>query len=214
MFTPALLVRFQRTTIDLSLPWRFANLPNNAKLEIVPCTGRKQAVTESQVSCLKCVSCLPVCSIFCEGYIGIFFEIYSFVQKIWILFLLKKTLLSCYDDFFFFLLRPLGLDCSSNGKWASTPRFFLMWTESLGSSHTFPPDQVCGCGCGCRSGWQVGNGPLCFCNMFNVSLSLTFDTYITRCLLQNNINSSERWGANFKNCVGKELHANTHTSLI
>ncbi|TNM85446.1 hypothetical protein fugu_007717 [Takifugu bimaculatus] len=38
-----------RTNIDLSLPWRFANLPNNAKLEIVTCT-RKQAVTESQVS--------------------------------------------------------------------------------------------------------------------------------------------------------------------
>lgn len=46
---PALFDRFQRTTIDLSLPWRFANLPNNAKLEIVTCT-RKQAVTESQVS--------------------------------------------------------------------------------------------------------------------------------------------------------------------
>lgn len=59
MFTPALFVRFQRTTIDLSLPWRFANLPNNAKLEIVTCT-RKQAVTENQVSYLKYVSCLPV----------------------------------------------------------------------------------------------------------------------------------------------------------
>lgn len=46
---PALFDRFQRTTIDLSLPWRFANLPNNAKLEIVTRT-RKQAVTESQVS--------------------------------------------------------------------------------------------------------------------------------------------------------------------
>ncbi|XP_011610773.2 tether containing UBX domain for GLUT4 [Takifugu rubripes] len=42
-------LKFQRTNIDLSLPWRFANLPNNAKLEIVTCT-RKQAVTESQVS--------------------------------------------------------------------------------------------------------------------------------------------------------------------
>uniref|UniRef100_H3D967 ASPSCR1 tether for SLC2A4, UBX domain containing n=1 Tax=Tetraodon nigroviridis TaxID=99883 RepID=H3D967_TETNG len=42
-------LKFQRTTLDLSLPWRFANLPNNAKLEIVTCT-RKQAITESQVS--------------------------------------------------------------------------------------------------------------------------------------------------------------------
>lgn len=67
-------------TVDLSLPWRFANLPNNAKLEIVTCT-RKQAVTESQVSYLKCVSSLPVCSTFGEGYVGILFEIYSFIKK-------------------------------------------------------------------------------------------------------------------------------------
>ncbi|XP_034544505.1 tether containing UBX domain for GLUT4 [Notolabrus celidotus] len=41
-------LKFQRTTVDLSLPWRFANLPNNAKLEIVTST-RKQAAAESQV---------------------------------------------------------------------------------------------------------------------------------------------------------------------
>lgn len=41
--------RFQRTTVDLTLPWRYANLPNNAKLEMVTST-RKQAVADSQVS--------------------------------------------------------------------------------------------------------------------------------------------------------------------
>ncbi|XP_059201628.1 tether containing UBX domain for GLUT4 [Centropristis striata] len=41
-------LKFQRTTVDLTLPWRFANLPNNAKLEIVTST-RKQAVADSQV---------------------------------------------------------------------------------------------------------------------------------------------------------------------
>lgn len=43
------LDRFQRTNVDLTLQWRFANLPNNAKLEMVTST-RKQAVAESQVS--------------------------------------------------------------------------------------------------------------------------------------------------------------------
>ncbi|CAJ1053731.1 tether containing UBX domain for GLUT4 [Xyrichtys novacula] len=41
-------LKFQRTTVDLSLPWRFANLPNNAKLEMVTST-KKQAAAESQV---------------------------------------------------------------------------------------------------------------------------------------------------------------------
>ncbi|KAL3067295.1 hypothetical protein OYC64_017097 [Pagothenia borchgrevinki] len=41
-------LKFQRTAVDLTLPWRFANLPNNAKLEMVADT-RKQAVADSQV---------------------------------------------------------------------------------------------------------------------------------------------------------------------
>ncbi|XP_061578473.1 tether containing UBX domain for GLUT4 [Cololabis saira] len=41
-------LKFQRTVLDLTLQWRFANLPNNAKLEMVT-TSRKQGVAESQV---------------------------------------------------------------------------------------------------------------------------------------------------------------------
>ncbi|XP_037328775.2 tether containing UBX domain for GLUT4 isoform X1 [Pungitius pungitius] len=41
-------LKFQRTAVDLTLPWRFANLPNNAKLEMVT-RPKTQAVTESQV---------------------------------------------------------------------------------------------------------------------------------------------------------------------
>uniref|UniRef100_A0A3Q4AYW5 RBD domain-containing protein n=1 Tax=Mola mola TaxID=94237 RepID=A0A3Q4AYW5_MOLML len=41
-------LKFQRTTVDLTLPWRFANLPNNAKLEMVT-SARKQAVADTQV---------------------------------------------------------------------------------------------------------------------------------------------------------------------
>ncbi|KAK5866527.1 hypothetical protein PBY51_020713 [Eleginops maclovinus] len=41
-------LKFQRTAVDLTLPWRFANLPNNAKLEMVT-DIRKQAVADSQV---------------------------------------------------------------------------------------------------------------------------------------------------------------------
>uniref|UniRef100_A0AAQ5Z3W6 RBD domain-containing protein n=1 Tax=Amphiprion ocellaris TaxID=80972 RepID=A0AAQ5Z3W6_AMPOC len=41
-------LKFQRTVLDLTLPWRFANLPNNAKLEMVTST-RKQGATDSQV---------------------------------------------------------------------------------------------------------------------------------------------------------------------
>ncbi|KAG8015167.1 Tether containing UBX domain for GLUT4, partial [Nibea albiflora] len=41
-------LKFQRTNVDLTLPWRFANLPNNAKLEMVTST-RKQTIADSQV---------------------------------------------------------------------------------------------------------------------------------------------------------------------
>ncbi|XP_071620530.1 tether containing UBX domain for GLUT4 isoform X2 [Heliangelus exortis] len=36
----AVPVRFQRSVLDLSLQWRFARLPNNAKLEMVPVSSR------------------------------------------------------------------------------------------------------------------------------------------------------------------------------
>ncbi|XP_042305280.1 tether containing UBX domain for GLUT4 isoform X2 [Sceloporus undulatus] len=39
-------LKFQRTVLDLSLQWRFANLPNNAKLEMVP-ISRNRAGTET-----------------------------------------------------------------------------------------------------------------------------------------------------------------------
>lgn len=41
-------LKFQRTVLDLTLPWRFANLPNNAKLEMVTST-KKQGAADSQV---------------------------------------------------------------------------------------------------------------------------------------------------------------------
>ncbi|XP_043970249.1 tether containing UBX domain for GLUT4 isoform X1 [Gambusia affinis] len=41
-------LKFQRTVLDLTLPWRFANLPNNAKLEMVT-SARKQSGADSQV---------------------------------------------------------------------------------------------------------------------------------------------------------------------
>ncbi|XP_076001897.1 tether containing UBX domain for GLUT4 [Genypterus blacodes] len=41
-------LKFQRTVLDLTLQWRFASLPNNAKLEMVAST-RKQGGPESQV---------------------------------------------------------------------------------------------------------------------------------------------------------------------
>lgn len=37
-----LFCRFQRNVLDLSLQWRFANLPNNAKLEMVPISRIRQ----------------------------------------------------------------------------------------------------------------------------------------------------------------------------
>ena len=38
----ALRCRFQRSVLDLSLQWRFANLPNNAKLEMVPASRSRE----------------------------------------------------------------------------------------------------------------------------------------------------------------------------
>lgn len=37
-----LFCRFQRNVLDLSLQWRFANLPNNAKLEMVPISRSRE----------------------------------------------------------------------------------------------------------------------------------------------------------------------------
>ncbi|XP_074778581.1 tether containing UBX domain for GLUT4 isoform X1 [Athene noctua] len=37
---PVIFFRFQRSVLDLSLQWRFARLPNNAKLEMVPVSSR------------------------------------------------------------------------------------------------------------------------------------------------------------------------------
>ncbi|XP_044275858.1 tether containing UBX domain for GLUT4 [Varanus komodoensis] len=41
-------LKFQRTVLDLSLQWRFANLPNNAKLEMMP-VSHNRAGTETTV---------------------------------------------------------------------------------------------------------------------------------------------------------------------
>ncbi|XP_067403226.1 tether containing UBX domain for GLUT4 isoform X2 [Emydura macquarii macquarii] len=41
-------LKFQRTVLDLSLQWRFAKLPNNAKLELVP-ISRNRVGTENKV---------------------------------------------------------------------------------------------------------------------------------------------------------------------
>jgi hypothetical protein len=49
--------RFQRNVLDLSLQWRFASVPNNAKLEVVTST-RKQTGTDSPVGETSvCVAC-------------------------------------------------------------------------------------------------------------------------------------------------------------
>lgn len=42
---------------------------------------------------------------------------------------------------------PSGADCTTDGGRLSAPGFLLMWTESVGPAHTFPPDQVCVCAC-------------------------------------------------------------------
>lgn len=60
--------RFQRTAVDLTLPWRFANLPNNAKLEMVT-RPRKQAVAESQVSLYKNVKSVSETMVSDHSYI-------------------------------------------------------------------------------------------------------------------------------------------------
>ncbi|NXD02866.1 ASPC1 protein, partial [Certhia familiaris] len=43
-------LRFQRTVLDLSLQWRFARLPNNAKLEMVPVSNRVGAGTTVRIA--------------------------------------------------------------------------------------------------------------------------------------------------------------------
>ncbi|XP_064532412.1 tether containing UBX domain for GLUT4 [Pseudopipra pipra] len=43
-------LKFQRSVLDLSLQWRFARLPNNAKLEMVPVTNRAEAGTTVRIA--------------------------------------------------------------------------------------------------------------------------------------------------------------------
>ncbi|XP_053561615.1 tether containing UBX domain for GLUT4 [Bombina bombina] len=42
-------LKFQRTVLDLSLQWRFANLPNNASLEMVRCAQERVAAERTKV---------------------------------------------------------------------------------------------------------------------------------------------------------------------
>ncbi|NXU53903.1 ASPC1 protein, partial [Turnix velox] len=42
--------RFQRSVLDLSLQWRFARLPNNAKLEMVPVSSRVGAANSVRIA--------------------------------------------------------------------------------------------------------------------------------------------------------------------
>ncbi|NXE96770.1 ASPC1 protein, partial [Menura novaehollandiae] len=42
--------RFQRNVLDLSLQWRFARLPNNAKLEMVPVSNRAEVGTMVRIA--------------------------------------------------------------------------------------------------------------------------------------------------------------------
>ncbi|KFQ35559.1 Tether containing UBX domain for GLUT4, partial [Mesitornis unicolor] len=42
--------RFQRSVLDLSLQWRFARLPNNAKLEMVPVSHRVEAANTVRIA--------------------------------------------------------------------------------------------------------------------------------------------------------------------
>lgn len=35
-----------------------------------------------------------------------------------------------------------GARCAPDGGWLSAPGLLLLWTESVGANHTFPPDQV------------------------------------------------------------------------
>lgn len=57
-----LFCRFQRNVLDLSLQWRFANLPNNAKLEMVPVSrsreGPENMVGGSQEAAENCFPAL------------------------------------------------------------------------------------------------------------------------------------------------------------
>lgn len=38
---------------------------------------------------------------------------------------------------------PSGADCAADGGRLSAPGFLLLWTDSVGTAHTFSPDQVC-----------------------------------------------------------------------
>ncbi|KAM9208297.1 tether containing UBX domain for GLUT4 isoform 1-T1 [Dugong dugon] len=60
-------LKFQRSVLDLSLQWRFANLPNNAKLEMVP-TARSREGPENTVRvALQLADGVRLQDTFCAG---------------------------------------------------------------------------------------------------------------------------------------------------
>ncbi|EFB24225.1 hypothetical protein PANDA_000693, partial [Ailuropoda melanoleuca] len=62
-----LFCRFQRNVLDLSLQWRFANLPNNAKLEMVPISRSRQGPENTVRIALQLDDGTRLQDTFCSG---------------------------------------------------------------------------------------------------------------------------------------------------
>ncbi|XP_006869688.1 PREDICTED: tether containing UBX domain for GLUT4 [Chrysochloris asiatica] len=60
-------LKFQRSVLDLSLQWRFANLPNNAKLEMVPTSRSREGPENTVRIALQMDDGTRLQSTFCAG---------------------------------------------------------------------------------------------------------------------------------------------------
>ncbi|XP_054449238.1 tether containing UBX domain for GLUT4 isoform X2 [Pteronotus mesoamericanus] len=60
-------LKFQRSVLDLSLQWRFANLPNNAKLEMVPASRSREGPENTVRVALQLDDGSRLQDVFCSG---------------------------------------------------------------------------------------------------------------------------------------------------
>nr|XP_028571937.1 tether containing UBX domain for GLUT4 isoform X1 [Podarcis muralis] len=60
-------LKFQRTVLDLSVQWRFANLPNNAKLEMVPVSRNRAGIETTVRIVLQLDDCSRLQDTFCSS---------------------------------------------------------------------------------------------------------------------------------------------------
>ncbi|XP_043384326.1 tether containing UBX domain for GLUT4 isoform X2 [Chelonia mydas] len=129
-------LKFQRSVLDLSLQWRFARLPNNAKLEVVPIT-RNRAGTENR----NLVPFGPTHPLCVSNILGPT-QVQQHCMQ-----LMSMVRLGQYLDW-----KPPkecsgaaeGSDCIAVEQWFPVTGHLSLWPDTVGTSQPFYTNQIAG----------------------------------------------------------------------